>query len=222
MTYSIGQGMKVNYRFIFGMLVLLMIFTSCANSKLRGWQTQSENKITIPENYWFGKKQQKALYKINIEAFHQKQSGMLFVKQADSSSIRLLMLTEFGLKVFDIQYYIGDSVKLHYIMNHLDNPYISNALIDNFKVLWPKILSDARMGYFYNEKEKKYLYRLESEGEDWRYQMNQNMQTTEIQRLNTGTKKALIQINNQMDEFFISTKHPKILIRLKKIEDAAE
>lgn len=214
--------MKIVYRYILGLLVLLMLFSACANLKTHRWYRYTESRIDIPENFWLADSQKKILYKINIEAFHQKQSGLLMVKQADESSIRLLMVTEFGLKVFDVEYFKGDSLSLHYIMKHLDNPYITNALFDNMKVLYPGILTNISEEFLYNEKEKEFISRLESGKEQWDYFMTEDQKIYKIERLESGRKRALIQFDNQTKEILIKTKHPSISIRLKKIINAEE
>jgi len=214
--------MRVVLRYIFGLFVLLILFSSCANLKIQAGQKLSESSLEFPENLWFSESQEKALYKINIEAFHQKQGGLLMVMQAEKSSLRLLMVTEFGLKVFDVEYFKGDSVRVHYIMKHLDNPYIVNALFDNLKVFWPNILTDRTREYFYLEKKKEYLYRLGTEVEQWDYLMGQDKEIRKIERSANGRKKAFIQFDNQTEEILIKTKRPSISIRLKKITNAEE
>lgn len=214
--------MRVVHRYIFGLFVLLILFPSCANLNIQAGQKLSESRYDFPENLWFSELQEKALYKINIEAFHQKQGGVLMVKQSGESSLRLLMVTEFGLKVFDVEYFKGDSVQVHYIMKHLDNPYIVNALFDNLKVFWPNILTNRTTEYFYSEKKKEYLYRLGTEVEQWNYLMSQDKEIRKIERSANGRKKASIQFDNQTEEILIKTKRPSISIRLKKITDAEE
>jgi len=212
--------MNIKCRSILIVLVLLIIFSSCANLKLQSWENIDEIGMPKPENLWFKNQEQKALYKINIEAFQQKQGGMLIVKQDDLSSIRLLMVTEFGLKVFDVEYYKGDSLKLNYIMKHLDNPYIINALFDNFKVFWPNILTNVKTDYYHHERKTEYLYSLENGEEKWFYLYDNEKQLYEIQRIENGRKKSIINLDIQTKEILLKTKHPSIRIRLKKIDNA--
>lgn len=214
--------MGLKYRYIFGLLILMIFFSSCGNLKVVAWQKLSESSIDLPENFWFEDSQKKAVYKINIEAFHQKQGGILLVKQNKVSSLRLLMITEFGLKVFDVEYFKGDSIQLHYIMKHLDNPHIINALFDNLKVLWPNILSDKNVNYFQNERRKEFISRLKSGEEQWDYLMSQNQEIYKIERFENGRKRALIEFDNLKGEILLTTKRPSISIRLKKITNAEE
>ena len=214
--------MKIAHHTILGLFILLLIFSSCGNLKLQTWQPTTESIVNLPDNFWFSNYQPKALYKINIEAFHQKQSGMLIIKQDIPSSIRMLMITEFGLKVFDVEYFKGDSLQIHYIMKHLDSPYISNALFDNLKVLWPKIRLNCTASYFDNEKKKEFSIRLEKDKEEWIYQFDQDQKIAEILRLEKGRKKSITHFDSQTENIFLKTKHPSISIRLKKIAHAAE
>ena len=214
--------MGLKYRYIFGLLILIMLFSSCGNMRIHNWQKISESSVDFPGNFWFEDSQKKALYKINIEAFHQKQGGMLMVKQENESSLRLLMITEFGLKVFDVEYFKGNSVQLHYIMKHLDNPYIINALFDNLKVLWPNIWADKTVNYFQNEKRKEFITCLESGIEQWNYVMNENEEIQKIERLENGRKRADIQFDILNGQIELKTKRPSISIRLKKISNAEE
>jgi len=184
------------------------------------WQKLNKNAFDFPENFWFEGSQKKALYKINIEAFRQKQGGVLIVKQDKESSLRLLMVTEFGLKVFDVEYFKGDSVQLHYIMKHLENPYIINALFDNLKVLWPNIWLDKTVNYFQNEKKKEHITCVESGVEQWIYIMNENKEIEEIERLENRQKKADFNVDILTKEIVLKTKRPSISIRLKKIKNA--
>ncbi len=214
--------MRLKYSSVFGLLIVMILFSSCGNMRIHNWQKLSESSLEFPGNFWFNASQKKALYKINIEAFHQKQGGMLMVKQEEKSSLRLLMITEFGLKVFDVEYFKGDSVRLHYIMKHLDNPYIINALFDNLKVLWPNILSDKTLTNFKNEKKNEFISCLESGVEQWNYLMTEDKEIRKIERFENGRKRAGIRFDDLSGEIVLKTKRPSISIRLKKIKNAEE
>ena len=145
---------KTHLNSFFLFLTLAVLFISCSNLKLLDIQKIPKNNIIIPENLLIQQPFSKATYKINIDVFHQKMSGMLIVKQNTSNSLRMLMITEFGLKVFDVEYFRGDSIQIYYLMKHLNYPHLVNSIFDNLKVLWPGILTNNSNVYFYNEKKK--------------------------------------------------------------------
>jgi len=214
--------MKISYRWFSGILFLSLAFVlaACGNLKLQNKQNISIAAYKIPKNLFFEHLENKAIFKINILAFHQKISGILLVKQEDASALRLLMVTEFGLKVFDVTYYKDQVMEIHYVMKHLDNPYITNALFDNLKIFWLDSMNHREGKFFYSKKKKVYLYQLEKENEKWLCFFNQAKEINEIQRFNNNKKRAFLLYNKKNDEVSIQTKHPEIYIRIKKITHA--
>lgn len=206
-------------RKIITFIALISLLSSCVNYKMIGYENRAEYEFTIPDNFWFTSSKPKETYKINISAFHQKQSGMLIVKQVQSSSLRMLMLTEFGLKVFDVEYFTGDSLKVHYMMKHLDNPYIVNTIFDNLKVLWPGVISDSKSRTYYNEKTSAHLFQIKHSDELWNYHSNNMIDVNRIERIQDGKKKSEIIFEKETNTMILKTKRPAITIRLKKIDD---
>ncbi len=212
--------MNTVYKRFFGFLLLLFLFSSCGNLKLNSWTLTNEKTAIVPGNLWFSSPLEKTIFKINIEAFHQKQSGILIVKQNTSESLRLLMLTEFGLKVFDVEYFKSDSMVLHYIMKHLDIPYVKQALFDNFKLFVPGTVSFNQADNYSRDADK--LTRFTYKNETWDYQFKEPNSLVEIRRFKNSRLSATVQFDKSGQVIFIQTKHPHIAIRLKNISDATQ
>jgi hypothetical protein len=212
--------MNTVYKRFFGFVILLFLLSSCGNYRLHSWSLTNKKTSTQAENLWLASGLKKAVYKINIEAFHQKQSGILIVKQNLSESFRLLMLTEFGLKVFDVEYFKSDSVVLHYIMKHLDIPYVKKALFDNLKLFVPETVNFNQSKY-YNRGTAK-IERFTYTNENWDYQYDLPNSLVAIRRFKNRKLAADVQFDKSTQNISIQTKHPHISIRLKNITDASQ
>lgn len=203
-------------------LLLLVVLSACANLKLEAPPKSMQN-ISLPSNLLVQAGKTEAQYKINIDAFHQKMSGLLLVKQKNTESVRMLMITEMGLKVFDVEYFSNDSVQYHYIMKHLDKPFLLNVLFGNLKLFWPNTKKDNKYTAGYLSASEELVYWQEKGDEKRSYFFNKMGQMLKAERRVNGKKKGVLDVvNEDVSSYTLTTKGPKLSIRIKPIDHAAK
>lgn len=203
-------------------LLLLVVLSACANLKLEA-PPRSMQTISLPSNLLVQAGKTEAQYKINIDAFHQKMSGLLLVKQKNTESVRMLMITEMGLKVFDVEYFSNDSIQYHYIMKHLDKPFLLNVLFGNLKLFWPNAEKGSKYTTGYLPSSKELVYWMETGDEKWSYFLSESGQLLKAERRVNGKKKGMLEVvNDNVSSYTLTTKGPKLSIRIKSIGHVAE
>lgn len=73
-------------------------------------------------------------FRAKVEAFGQKLTGVLIVQKEDTS-YRAVMITDFGLKVIDIQIFNNGTYLCHHIMKHLDYDFVKDSFANNLRML---------------------------------------------------------------------------------------
>ncbi|HAG17365.1 MAG TPA: hypothetical protein DCG69_12735 [Bacteroidales bacterium] len=206
-------------RFLPLSFIILLLFSACANLKLQSSDSEVSKNDALPKNLLLENQKENASWKINIDAFHQKISGILLVKQ-EQESLRLLMVTEFGLKVFDVEYFINQPYKTHFVMKHLDNPFITKVLFKLFEGFWidSALFQNNEFGFMKRRNRNAYL--LNKEEDKWIYFFDTENQISEFVRFENGKKRAAVNVNRAIGEMECSTLKPKIAVRLKKLQDA--
>ena len=146
-----------------------------------------------------------ANYRCKIEAFDQHISGLMIFKEMEESD-RVVMMTDFGLKVIDISYADDGSYVINHIMKHLDYRFVKESFALNISMLLHKEI--PREANEYENAEYK-IYSLAS---DLFFQKNQ--QTIKVERYRGKNKliaRANILENNAID---IQQFNPKISMKL--------
>ncbi|MBN2237898.1 MAG: hypothetical protein JW729_10075 [Bacteroidales bacterium] len=206
--------------FLFWMIVvsITFLFSACTDMKLSKL-VSTDPKPILKENLLLASQESSAKYKVNIEAFHQKMSGILMVKSVNKDTLRLLMITELGLKVFDVSFYSDDTFLVNYIMNHLDHPYIKNVIFENLQTLWPKENPLFDTSLFYSKRKKQTIIVQQKKDSKCYYFYSDALELTEIIPYVKAKRKSSIEVSEENNEFLIHTKRPTMQIRLKKISD---
>ena len=191
------------------MIVLLLGFfislNSCAPKVLRDLKkTSLKETVSLPSliNYTV---EGQANYRCKIEAFDQHISGIMIFKKIKEKD-RVVVITDFGLKVIDISFADDGSYVINHIMKHLDYEFLRESFALNISMLRHKeIPMDA---YEYENSEYK-IYSLAS---DLFFQKNQ--QTTKVERYRGNNKliaRAIVQEDNIID---IQQFNPRINMKL--------
>jgi len=75
-------------------------------------------------------------YRAKVIGFNQEMSGILVVKKLDKD-YRFVMVTDFGLKVFDLSLNGEGNFEFHHIMKYMDYEFLKNSLALNLLMLLP-------------------------------------------------------------------------------------
>lgn len=117
-------------------IVMFLILTSCQPKALKnltqiGQQVELEAKSMI--NISVGEEK---TYRAQVKGFNQKMSGLLVTKKVDSM-YRFVMVTDFGLKVFDFSLNEEGEYEYYHIMKHMDYEFLKNSIALNMLMLLP-------------------------------------------------------------------------------------
>lgn len=147
-------------------------------------------------------------FRAKLKGFNQEMSGLLVAKRLDSS-YRFVMVTDFGLKVFDFSVEKNGNYEFHHIMKYMDYDFLKNSMALNMLMLLP-INMDALSNYYQKDDyvvytpQKKMLYFVKDE------------KITEVQRFK-GKRSIWADAKFIEDNIEIHQNKPEILIQLKPL-----
>ena len=113
--------------------LILFLFASCS---LR--TTEGLRQIPVVDheinNPYFADANLDYVYKAKIEVYKKNFGGILIIKKTGFRNHRIVMTTEFGNKLFDLEF-DGDTFTKNYVVEELDRKFILNVLQEDFKLL---------------------------------------------------------------------------------------
>lgn len=113
---------------------LIGIFLSSCSLKTTEGLRKVAFTDTVIENPYFSNPEIDYVYKAKIEAYGNTYGGILILKKTDTKSHRVVLTTEFGVKLLDFEY-MGDVFTKRYIIPELDKNFIVEVLKEDFKFL---------------------------------------------------------------------------------------
>lgn len=121
----------------------------------------TENKLTIVENNYFSDPEKDYVYRAQIEAYGQDFSGIFIVKKINENLHRLVLTTDFGFKMLDVEL-SQTSFKIHFIAEQLDKTLIRKTLEKDFKLLLKPIFKvyETYASKRFNVFKSKYNHRF--------------------------------------------------------------
>ncbi len=195
---------RININLIL-LLGLLIVLNSCAPKVLKGLKKMSLNEaVKLPSVINYTDEGQ-ANYRCKIEAFDQHISGVMIFKEKNEGD-RVVMITDFGLKVIDISFAADGSYVINHIMKHLDYKFLKESFALNISMLLNKQIP---LGAAVYEDSK---YRIYSSASQLFFQQNQ--QTSKIERYRGKNKliaRVIMQGNAEID---IQQFNPQINMKL--------
>jgi hypothetical protein len=115
-------------------------FSSCSPKVLHGLEKQSlKQSVVLAPMVDYGVNGQ-VNYRCEIHAFSNPIKGLMIFKQMENEE-RVVIITDFGLKVIDISYKNDGTYVLNYIMEHMDTDYIKGYFVYNIAMLIRKQIS---------------------------------------------------------------------------------
>ena len=205
--------MFLNNSFIKAILLLLIGFYmfSCAPAPLKDLEKQelaSMKVLSSPVNF---DKNGQANYRCKIEAFDQIISGVIVFKQVDDS-IRVVMITDFGLKVMDINLFHDATYQVNYIMKHIDYKFVRESFALNLFMLMEKNISSGSAVFI--EKDDELYYH-----QDMIFYQKEN-QTIKVERYRGKNKLIAIAKIQKSAIIDIQQFNPKMTMTLSPLDHA--
>lgn len=194
---------------------LVLLFTlffglySCAPAHLKHLEKHKlKNALTLYSPIHFNKSGQ-ANYRCKIEAFDQLITGVLIFKKVEQE-VRVVMITDFGLKVMDVSLFNNGTYEVNYMMKHLDYKFVRESFSLNLMMLLDKeIAADAYIYQKENTKlflDNKMIYYLD------------NDRTTKVERYRGKNKLIAIAEIQKSANIDIQQLNPKMRMTLSPIK----
>lgn len=112
---------------------LLFLLVSC-KSYVPLHAELTNNELKVVENQYFSDPGKDYVYRAKIEAYGNEFSGVFIVKKINKYQHRLVLTTDFGFKLLDVEL-SQSSFKIHFIAEQLDRALIRKTLEKDFKLL---------------------------------------------------------------------------------------
>ncbi len=154
-------------------------------------------------------------------------SGLMVVKTSGTGAYRVVMITEVGLKVFDMEFAPDTTVKMHYIMDPMNKKVLINTLSDDISLILmnrtvtmkPDRLSDKRSNdqvFRYKDHGRKYYYYVAGGSEFPHFAKQTGRITNKVKAYLYGNK------NSGIDSLNISHYNFGLTIHLQRINEITD
>jgi len=153
------------------LLLAILVFAGCTAQREI---VNTDELIKISQPRVFANTFKNGLYKTNIQIHNRDLSGLMFFNKKDSS-LRVVMLSEVGLKYFDIEHIIGkeNPFVLHQVIDFLNHDKVINSLKNFLDIL--VIDNDQSYETYKIQNRAGYLEReIKNSGTDKNYIYNSN------------------------------------------------
>ncbi len=139
--------------------LLFTFFVSCRISKYK--HPKECNRVVITKVAFSPVLNQTTAtkFKASIDVLKNHLTGIIIVKQTDSTSTHIIFVTEIGMKMFDFEWK-NNEMKAVYVFEPLNKPTLINVLLSNFKQMLLLDVFNTHAGWCTNNKIKSY-YDLE-------------------------------------------------------------
>ncbi len=197
------------------LIKLVLLFTlffglySCAPASLKNLEKNKlDDALTLYSPIHFNKSGQ-ANYRCKIEAFDQLITGVLIFKKVEQE-VRVVMITDFGLKVMDVSLHNNGTYEVNYMMKHLDYKFVRESFSLNLMMLLDKeIAADAYVYQKENTKlflDNKMVYYLDTD------------EITKVERYRAKNKLIAIAEIQKSANIDIRQLNPKMKMTLSPIK----
>ena len=206
---------KILKKAAFIFVILSIVLQSCIHyhAAYRSSKNGGKQVSVFPDNF------EKALYKTNIHLLNKDYSGIMFFKRMeDEQSIRVVFMSEFGLKYFDFELLDDGAFNVKYILKELNKESLIGVLEQDIKLLFPnkKQLSTAKL--FYRKKTKTFMekYRFEK-GRYYYFFDKKRALVSRIEYSGALFKKIIIKLSDYSENIAkrIDISHVNIALKLK-------
>lgn len=156
------------------------------------------------------------LFKTKIKLYNKYFSGLILLKQTDSSTSHLVFVTELGMKMFDYEIR-NNQFKLTYVFKPLNKPKILSLLESDLKLILLQNLLNKEASIYKKEKKNVSIYKVVDQKLKHFYYIDLKTKTVDktiIKRRLFCKEKVHYSYNDSLFASQIKLKH-KGIIRLK-------
>lgn len=141
----------------FSLFILLgLLFNSCRFSGYSARYVSGDVKNSRP--VVFGQDFEKALYSTDLNVFGRQITGITVIKH-DSTGFHVAMLSELGLKYFELFFPANDSTadEIRYVMEVMNHKPVTEGLLSLYGLLFQSPVYDSHTRFLMNETGKTCL-----------------------------------------------------------------
>jgi len=179
--------------------ILIFVFiSSCGLPVTKGLLEQTPKKEVISNDY-FSNAERDYIYKARLKILKHNFGGILIIKKIKENHHRVVFTTEFGNKLFDLEF-INDDFTVNYVFDKLNKKFILNMLEHDFQTLLSR----------YNKVNNQFTGELEdvfqSNNDKFQNYYVYSKQTNELTKIVSASKnKEKLIISFLVTEMGIST-----------------
>lgn len=198
---------------------------SCSFSLFTSYHPISEAAVSKDDiKPWFRSDTSHYLFHANIGFYRNQYSGLLYIKPYTDSSYRVLLITEVGIKVLDMEVFHNGDYKLYYCMDainrksliktlHNDIGLIVNGIPEQGKI---QILKDHKTGRIIIQSKRRCMVKY--------YMLSRNNDYAEEILQKNGISKKVNALfysapGGALDSVVISHYTLKLKIQLSKLHE---
>ena len=219
--YQIKHSMI--YKNLIKSLIIILLLSSCSISFHGNLQKIEKRQLNSGElKSVFNDGFNKVLFKAQIQLYNKYFSGLLFIKSIENNTIRIVFVTEIGIKIFEFEF-INNDFNVHYCLEMFNKKVILKTLEKDIKLLLMNNLVDEKVKIFEDKKSKNKVYKLKKNGQSNYYFIDK--ETSNLIKIENSSgifRKVIIELNDYKDGFpnKINIVYPgiKLNIQLKLIE----
>jgi len=119
--------------------------------------------------YWFHDDPEPRLFRTTIDMTTYHYSGIMVFNPASAGGYRVVYITEFGLKIFDMEFFSGRESELHYCMPSLNRKSVANTLQDDIGLLLRHEFYDDSFKTLFDKKTGSTVIKVKDKGKRFYY-----------------------------------------------------
>lgn len=142
-----NSKLNKNKVFHFYLLILLSAYLLTNGCALEREIVNTDELVKISQPKVFGRTFKNGLYKTDMQLYDHELSGLMFFNKKENS-MRVVMLSEVGLKYFDVEFILGEQnpFLVHQLTDFLNHDKVINS-IENFLSLLMIDINDQHQTY---------------------------------------------------------------------------
>lgn len=205
-------------RFLLINICVVLSVTACSLKTTEGLR-QIESTKAVVVNPYFSNPEIDYVYKAKIEAYGRNFGGILIVKKMEADHHRIVMTTELGNKLLDLQFKNGVFTE-NFVIEELDRKMILKVLKADFRLL----LTEKSLAVNAYDSETHRVYQTQSDNRYNFYFVSKESDNLEQIRNTSKLKEKVVvdfhsETGIEADSIFIRHKNMKLHIDLNKFKD---
>ncbi len=204
---------------------MLLLFCSCAVSVFGPYRQSSQTDYEWdPALLWFQDDGTYGLFSATIDMRNNHYTGIMVVDPLPSGGHRVVFMTEFGLKIFDMEFIAGGASKLHYCMTALNKKAVVRTLSNDIGLVVRDEISGRPYSVLYDRQTGNNVFKVRKKRMRYYYAVDQ--ETNKISSvLQTGSLFKKVKADfcctrgNIPDSVRLDHHNIRLTIKLAKIDE---